>query len=339
MAEGTANICIDFQAKAEDGGCRLLRLVRLPPTGFKWSGDRLRRNRWRGQTSRKDQSSTVSVSNKKERNRRLERRSRLDDPEAPNGRYSHPDLQEYERQQQFEETSAPSYQQTFGRRKPRQQEEIYSTGWATEEIRQNRSKPIPLQQHTTFNKQKLEKLSQRQRNSIFAIARAKLNSFVSRLSISGGTGCAATRILTSTSSISTADNDRSSVISFPLRQESQNATQTDPQSVVVSALSSSIRANTSLPNSTVHSDLGTSESCCSAGSISVQNELQLAKSPAATTAFLYHCNASSNPNNADEHQHHLQKQKPTTFSASFQQISYPAAVYLTDGENSYFGKV
>lgn len=179
--------------------------------------------------------------------------------------------------------------------------------------------------------------------------RAKLSSFINRINVSSGAGYAATRILTNTSNITTANNnDLSSVISFPLRQNShQNTIHTDPQSsttpsVATSALlSSSIQANTSLPTNTVLSNPGISESCYNTGSTNVQNELQLVKSP-VTTALLYQCNASPNSNDDGEYLHHLQKQKPATSSAScnfFHQSNYPAVVYLTDGENRYFGTV
>lgn len=175
--------------------------------------------------------------------------------------------------------------------------------------------------------------------------RAKLSSFVNRLSVSSGAECAATRILTSTTNITTtSNNDLSSIISFPVRQNShQNTTPTDPHSVTTlsvaapALLSSSVQANTSLPSGTILPNPSISESCYSTDNSTVENELQSTKSPLTTTLF-YQCNASPNPNDSGEYLHHLQKQKSATCSP-FQQISYPAAVYLTDGENSYFGMV
>ncbi|EJD76230.1 hypothetical protein LOAG_16764 [Loa loa] len=226
--------------------------------------------------------------------RKGRRRSRLDEPQAAAccpDRYSRSDLHKYERQQQHS-TTPVSFQRNFQQRQFHRKE-ISSSGSKKEsagEIRRDCCSPT-----VTRSKQKLEKLSQRQRNSIFAFARAKLSSFVNRLSLSSGAGCAATRFLTTTSNITTANNtDLSSVISFHSRQNSQqNTVQTDPYS----ATTLSITASTS----------------------SVQ------------------CNASPNSNDG-EYLHHLQKQKPATSSASyslFQQTSYPAAVYLADGENSH----
>lgn len=175
--------------------------------------------------------------------------------------------------------------------------------------------------------------------------RAKLSSFINRLSVSSGTGCAATRILTSTSSTATA-SDLSSVISFPLRQNSrQKDVQTDLHPAVATTLSvatpalSAIQANTSLPAGTVLSNPGIFKSWY--GISGVQNEPRLVKSP-ITTALHYQYNDSPELHDDGEHLHHLQKQKPTSSSTScglFQQGSYPAAVYLTDGENSYLGMV
>ncbi|CAG9538225.1 unnamed protein product [Cercopithifilaria johnstoni] len=270
------------------------------------------------------------------------RRSRLDEPQAAAccpDLYNQLGLRAY-KQQQHHSTKTVSYQRSFQQRQlhPKEISSIGSKKEATGEIRRDGCSPT-----LSFGNQKLEKLSQRQRHSIFTIARAKLSSFVNRLSVSSGAGCAATRILINTSNITTANNsDLSSVISSPLQQNSQQkAIQTDPHSattlsVATSALSS-VQANTSLPAGTVLSNPDISECCCNTGG--VQNEPQLIKSP-ITTTLLYQCNASPNSHDHGEHLRHLHEQKPATSSASFslfQQTNYPAAVYLTDGENGYFG--
>ncbi|MCP9264144.1 hypothetical protein DINM_022151 [Dirofilaria immitis] len=278
-------------------------------------------------------------------------RSRLDEPQAAAycpDRYSRPDLHKYEQQQQQQQQQHSKIPVSYQRRRQAHLQEISSSDSKNEttgQIRNNDCSPT----QAVLNKQKLEKLSQRQRNSIFTIARAKLSSFINRLSVSSGAGCAATRILTNTSNITTANNnDLSSVISFPLRQNShQDTIQTHPHSSTTHSfatpelLSSSVQANISLPNSTTLPNPGVSESCYSTGSISanVKNELHLAKSP-VTTALLHQCNASPYSNDDDEYLHHSQKQKSATSSTScsfFHQSNYPAAVYLTDGENSYLG--
>uniref|UniRef100_A0A0R3S6R0 Uncharacterized protein n=1 Tax=Elaeophora elaphi TaxID=1147741 RepID=A0A0R3S6R0_9BILA len=279
------------------------------------------------------------------------RRSRLDEPQAAAccpDRYSQPDdVHLYE---QLHSTTTPvSYQHGLQLRQPHTKE-ISSIGSKEEKVTTGEIKRDGCSPTVTCNKQKLEKLSQRQRNSIFAIARAKLSSFVNRLSASSGAGCAATRILANTSNITTARNDLSSANSFPLQSNShQNTIQTDPHSVATTTLSaatpalllssssSSVQANTSLPTSTVLPN--SVESCYNTDG--VQNELQFVKSPVTTTLF-YQCNASSNSHNGGEHLHHLQKQKAATSSAScshFQQTNYPVSVHLTDGENGHFGMV
>lgn len=103
------------------------------------------------------------------------RRSRLDEPQAAvccPDRHSRPDLQEYERQQQHSTTSI-SYQRSFQQRQlhPKEISSSCSKKVATREIRCDGCSPT-----ATFGKQKLEKLSQRQRNSIFAIARLVTSS-------------------------------------------------------------------------------------------------------------------------------------------------------------------
>nr|CDP95089.1 Bm9679 [Brugia malayi] len=269
--------------------------------------------------------------------------SRLDEPQAAAccpERYSRPDLHEYERQLQLQHSTTPiSYQRDC------QQRQFHSKEISSCDSKKETTGEIGCDSCTpaaaTFSKQKLEKLSQRQRSSIFAIARAKLSSFVSRLSISSGAGCATTRTLTSTSNITTANNsDLSSVISFPLRQNShQNIIQANPHSataVSVAApalLSSSVQANTSLPTVTVFSNSDISDSCHNTGSTTLQKELHLIKSPVKTFTL---------PSDGNEYLYHLQKQKPTTSSAScsfFQHTNYPAAVFLTDGEKSFFRTV
>lgn len=164
---------------------------------------------------------------------------------------------------------------------------------------------------------------------------------MNRLSVSSGAGCGTNRILTSTNSVTSAGNNGfSSVISFPLQQNSQQrAIQTDPHSAATLSLTiptlSSAQANTSLPT-TILPNPAISESC-----YNTDGEQQLVKSP-VTTALLYQHNALPNIHSGGEHPHHLQKQKPVASSVScgfFQQTNYPAVVYLTDGESGHFGMV
>ncbi|EJW77788.1 hypothetical protein WUBG_11303 [Wuchereria bancrofti] len=269
-------------------------------------------------------------------------RSRLDEPQAaaccPDC-YSRPDLHEYERQLQLQHSTTPVSYQSDSQQRQFNSKEISSCDSkkeATGEIGCDSCTPT-----ATFSKQKLEKLSQRQRSSIFAIARAKLSSFVNRLSVSSGAGCATTRTLTNTSNITTANNsDLSSVISFPLRQNSrQNTIQANPHSATAvsvatpALLSSSTQANTSLPTGTVFSNPDISDSYYSTGNTTLQKKQHLVKSPIKTFTL---------PTDGNDYLYHLQKQKPATSSAScsfFQQTNYPAAVFLTDGENSYFRTV
>ncbi|VDK79960.1 unnamed protein product [Litomosoides sigmodontis] len=298
---------------------------------------------WRGQTPRSKGHIDVSTSKKdREADRAVRggrRRSRLDEPQAAAccpDRYNPLDVHAHEQQQHHQTTARVQQRQPHH---PKEISFIGSKKGTTGEVRNEDCSPTP-----PFGKQKLERLSQRQRNSIFTIVRAKLSSFVNRLSVSSGAGCAATRILTSTSSSTTAGNsDLSSVISFPLRQNSQQkAVQTDSHpatttmSVVAPALSS-VQANASLSATTVLSNPSISKSWYGIGG--VQNELQFVKFP-VTTALHYQYNDSSDLHGGGVYLHHLQKQKPATSSTScglFQQSTYPAAVHLADGENGCLG--
>lgn len=196
---------------------------------------------------------------------------------------------------------------------------------------------------TTCNKQKVEKLSQPQHKSIFASARTKLCSFLSRLSNS--TGCAAIRILTGASTTTTNNSELSSVIAFPSQQNSHQITiQMDSHSAMTLSTAapalSSVQVNASMQTGTLFPNTDTSESCCSNENALVRNDVQWKKSPVKKLS--YECSALPDPNYGGGHPHHLQKQKPANCSASctrFRQTNYPAAVYLTDGENSYFRMV
>lgn len=169
--------------------------------------------------------------------------------------------------------------------------------------------------------------------------RTKLCSFVSRLSNS--TGCAATQILTGASTTTTPNNDLSSSIAFPSQQNSHQITiQMDPYSATTfstaAPASSSVQVNTSLQTGTLFPNTDISKSCCCIDSALVQNELQWKKSPVKKS--LYEFDGLSDPNYGGEHS----QQKPANCSASrsfFRQTNYPAAIYLTDGENSYFRMV
>lgn len=134
---------------------------------------------------------------------------------------------------------------------------------------------------------------------------------MNRLSVSNIAGCAAARILSSSNS------DSPPVISTNARRKSlQNANLLEHNSSTQStaaSTSSSVRANTSpsLPGSgTAQLKSGYSVSA-SSSSIIVQSE------PAQSQAVLV-CQCST--------------------SSYIHQTNYPAAVYLSDGENNYFDK-